>query len=411
MDSLHRNFFNFCRICARKTNEGMINLFVTQSTEISLAEMVSFCTQVKFEQSENRPTGICSRCNENLHIAYDFCVFVKLSEVKFQQMMLSSQALVELPPNDQSVVDENCEPVLMKVEVEDVAFLPVAVDNIKFEVDDGSDVDFMMDTKNDRYFDFEPSLSLKTEAEHMNVNMGKKRGRPRTKPIVERTRYSGPGRPRTKPFVERIKYSGPGRPRTKPIVVKTEKKSRGRPRTKPVREKSEKKQRGRPKIRSNTNPITNIEDKDITLECFKCKLTHFNSLKHLHQHLKDHNDATPHECTVCGMYYTETNLKRHLCKGTNEASVQCEYCSYSFDSTTALLEHSKCHENQLIMKKCTDCPKYFPMKLMLEWHEEIHKITKMFFCSICNRAFSRESGLKNHILTHTSTKCKLFVYV
>lgn len=148
-------------------------------------------------------------------------------------------------------------------------------------------------------------------------------------------------------------------------------------------------------------------------ECHKCK-TELSTPSDLRSHLKEHVDATPNECNVCQMFFSNKNFERHLCKGK---IIQCEYCSKEFTSMEQLTRHlENDHKNHLIMSKCGQpkCKKRFAMKLLLEWHVQLHSNRFMsFVCAICQSGFSRLSSYEAHMLLHTtptSMKCKVFEF-
>lgn len=339
------DFSNYCRICA-ENQIGVHHLFDAKYKGIALSEIISFCTQLVVQQSDNRPSSICTKCFEKLEIAYEFQSLARISEEKFQHMLLT----LPIQPSllQPMTLSENRDTEQMKSETEGATFSAGIDESVKFEVQDygEGDFDFMMDANDDS--DYEPPTSSWKQ--------------------------------------------------TKP------KKQRKKPATLPNKS-TEKRRPGRPKTKSK-NDEKSLKAKEIKIwRCHKCDIT-LPSLKHTQLHLKDHNDATPHECSVCGLYFSMQNFNRHLCKGE---IILCEYCPQVFDSTAALLEHAKSHENQLIMNKCLECPKYFAYKTVLDWHAEVHKnMLNTFFCHICNRGFPMLISLRVHIKTHSKAKRKIF---
>lgn len=141
-------------------------------------------------------------------------------------------------------------------------------------------------------------------------------------------------------------------------------------------------------------------------QCYKCHAD-ICRLESLRLHMKKHIEATPHECTVCGLYFSKRRFDRHLCKGK---SVQCEYCTETFNSTVKILEHLECdHKDGQIMNRCTHCRKSYPMRELYEFHTRYHFI-KSIFCEICNRAFDTNIALNSHrTYMHRKSRCN-FVF-
>lgn len=141
----------------------------------------------------------------------------------------------------------------------------------------------------------------------------------------------------------------------------------------------------------------------VTFECHKCRQK-FKDRNSLSKHLREHKVETPHKCTICGMYYSEINFKRHLCKGN---SVQCEYCTESFETTLTLLEHLETHELNKILRKCEKCPKLVETKYFFDCHMEQHQIGATYQCEICKQLFDHCSTLCAHKIVHTNETGKL----
>lgn len=152
----------------------------------------------------------------------------------------------------------------------------------------------------------------------------------------------------------------------------------------------------------------NLEKK--SFECYKCR-GKFRIRSLLNKHLRKHITATPCQCTVCGMFYSENNIKHHLCEGK---TVHCEYCTERglYKTTLALLEHLETHPmNTIIMKKCLKCPKCFPAKYLLEFHMQKHQIEASYACEICNQLYDSYNALKTHRSVHGKKKCKLLSFL
>lgn len=139
-------------------------------------------------------------------------------------------------------------------------------------------------------------------------------------------------------------------------------------------------------------------------ECFMCKAK-LKSFIDMRKHLKRHNEATPFKCKICSMHFSAEQYEQHLCKGQ---SVQCDYCSESFQTTNNLLEHLECHSEHHKLHKCQDCSKIFPMVFLLDCHRlQQHRIIeKPYICRICMRAFRLANSLTKHLATHSDDRRK-----
>lgn len=153
------------------------------------------------------------------------------------------------------------------------------------------------------------------------------------------------------------------------------------------------------KVKSNKG-----EDDTFSYECYKCHQS-LKSSAALRKHMKQHNDGTPHECKVCGMFLSTVQFDQHLCRGSE---IQCEYCLEKFVATNSILFHlDECHKNQQNLRKCTGCSKLYPMKALLEWHLVQHNdMEKPWTCHICQRGFRAKYLLQKHRYTHNSARRK-----
>lgn len=314
------DFLIYCRICA-ENKSGLRNLFDVKYKEITLSEMISFCTQLIVQPHDNRPSTICAKCFEKLEIAYEFCSLAKSSEEKFQRM-ISSQSQQSTPSDPL----QSIESVLVKHEDENDTLCVInGVENqLKVEIKEESDAD-----------EVQP-LDLVTVC------------------LPEKT-------------------------------VKRRTKSSWKPTSAP--------------------PPTSYKNNNTKLkrfECYKCKLKS-RSVRFIQIHMKVHHDATPHQCSICGMHFSKEHFDRHLCKGR---TIQCEYCTESFKTTLSLLEHLKQHKNQLVITSCSHCKMLAPMKILFEFHTRHHHKAKAYRCEVfgCDRSFDVRTALHKHRYMHKKEK-------
>ncbi|XP_075168441.1 zinc finger Y-chromosomal protein 1-like [Haematobia irritans] len=113
-------------------------------------------------------------------------------------------------------------------------------------------------------------------------------------------------------------------------------------------------------------------------------------------------------CVVCqSAIPTFHELRRHFVKQHNEPGYAV-CCDKKFFKCSDLIDHIQCHLNPEHFK-CKHCGKILSGRRCLKFHVETHGITeKTYVCDICNRAFSRKIGLKNHKLVHLSDEEKKF---
>ncbi|XP_055308379.1 zinc finger protein 211-like [Sitodiplosis mosellana] len=115
--------------------------------------------------------------------------------------------------------------------------------------------------------------------------------------------------------------------------------------------------------------------------------------------MNEHNNIRkPFECTTCNMRFIHINSWfRHRSRHTKNIH-ECEYCSESFNTLTAVKQHIQdMHKDHLKAYKCDQCAEEFALHFLLVLHHEWHKKAKPIICSTCNMVFFNERKLKAHI--------------
>lgn len=356
----------------------LLNLFETQEEDISLSEMISHCTQLKIAPHDNRPPNICKKCIKNLNISYEFRQLAQESDEKFRQMALSQES----DDKKQILIVVDVQPV--EEMVDDCLENTLTSYKTSAELEEG-ELNVISDQKQSP----EPSLFFLSPFEVVAVDsteIGESK-------MPERQENVEAEKREMQKETENIKSSTKCEPNKNVDKRKSSTKKK-------IDKKSEK--------RLNTsNRIMRFGVN--CWECYKCK-SKFHSLNYLRRHLNDHRDATPNECMVCELHYSNRRFKRHLCTGK---SIQCEYCSEELTSMDQLTRHLESdHKSQVIITKCNQirCKKRFPMKLLLEWHLQLHSKQFMsFVCPVCNMGFSRVTSYDTHLKSH-SDKPRKFTY-
>lgn len=79
-----------------------------------------------------------------------------------------------------------------------------------------------------------------------------------------------------------------------------------------------------------------------------------------------------------------------------EESFICEFCSKSFKHRSSLYRHLNTHKNELF--KCNQCPKIFATRHYLNLHiRNVHTEPRNLLCPHCGRAYHTSCALSYHI--------------
>lgn len=81
----------------------------------------------------------------------------------------------------------------------------------------------------------------------------------------------------------------------------------------------------------------------------------------------------------------------------------CEICDKEYSNERCLKQHVLQHLPNKPFK-CPECEKSFTQKAKLEEHLNRHRGTPQFVCSFCNKGFYQKDRLKTHELNHTGER-------
>uniref|UniRef100_H2YXE0 C2H2-type domain-containing protein n=1 Tax=Ciona savignyi TaxID=51511 RepID=H2YXE0_CIOSA len=163
----------------------------------------------------------------------------------------------------------------------------------------------------------------------------------------------------------------------------------------------------------NTDIVDLFNSSEIKLENldaennFMCSICgRFYSKKiYLQKHMKQHSEDLA--CPICGKeLVTKEGMKTHMLGHKGIKNYTCEICAKSFVSKKTLSVHQNLHSvNRPI---CTICHREFTQERSLLRHiKNVHEHEKRFSCQICGKCFGQSGELKSHMRVHDgSTECK-----
>ncbi|XP_054268569.1 uncharacterized protein LOC128990275 isoform X2 [Macrosteles quadrilineatus] len=136
--------------------------------------------------------------------------------------------------------------------------------------------------------------------------------------------------------------------------------------------------------------------------CDKCQLFVQRELFEIHKDVHSSDLSEQFPCSVCKKVFgSGEDLNKHETKVCSKlvARFNCFTCDKKFLSKTALMYHTKAHENSPVKLKCRFCPKIFIEEMEQIWHERIHTRERPYMCKSCPKWFRT----KHHEAQHSST--------
>ncbi|XP_022114101.2 zinc finger protein 677 [Pieris rapae] len=115
------------------------------------------------------------------------------------------------------------------------------------------------------------------------------------------------------------------------------------------------------------------------------------------------NDQLPYICQFCAAGFERCmDLSDHVAKHHSKIKpYQCTVCNKRFTQQGGLVQHMRAHSGDKPFN-CTYCPKAFTQKSGLDQHLRIHTKSKPYKCVICGKAFCQSVHLQQHMRTHTN---------
>ncbi|KAK4876243.1 hypothetical protein RN001_012665 [Aquatica leii] len=144
------------------------------------------------------------------------------------------------------------------------------------------------------------------------------------------------------------------------------------------------------------------------LSCNFCSKT-FALVKSLNTHLLLHTDKSV-ICTHCGkLYPNEKKLNDHIMSVHRKDLGQskqflCNICANQYSSKISLQRHILNHMGLAKRFQCDICQKAFTQAQSLQLHIKIHTGEKPFVCHICSKSFNKTFNFNRHLKIHNNVK-------
>ncbi|XP_015834118.1 gastrula zinc finger protein XlCGF26.1 isoform X4 [Tribolium castaneum] len=135
-----------------------------------------------------------------------------------------------------------------------------------------------------------------------------------------------------------------------------------------------------------------------TLSCPVC-LKLFKDQWNLNKHVETHSETKKYHCEECEEpLKTYQQLQEHRRRHKNPSGLVCPECKKVFASRSSFRKHCLIHKG--IRHKCEECKKTFSDPSSLRVHKKTHEenfVAPKFSCDKCDKVYTVEYNLKNHI--------------
>ncbi|KAM8945877.1 zinc finger protein 335 [Pelodytes ibericus] len=155
-------------------------------------------------------------------------------------------------------------------------------------------------------------------------------------------------------------------------------------------------------------------------------LTHEDFTFHVSSH--DGNDPQTFRCLQCNYQCRRwSSLKEHMFNHKGNKPHKCDQCDYTSVYKKDVIRHSAVHKQErkkkteLPMKPssypCPVCNRVYSMQKRLTQHLKTHSAEKPHMCDKCGKAFKKRYTFKMHLLTHLQSvdnsryKCEFCEYM
>jgi len=125
----------------------------------------------------------------------------------------------------------------------------------------------------------------------------------------------------------------------------------------------------------------------------------------LHTHHNVHKRKAV-SCSECGKTFSsKRGCRRHMNRMHAHSDTKeyvCEVCDKAFTIERDLLQHVSIH-SETPVGKCTICGRKYRSSYGLGVHMNVHTFGKQYTCSHCDRKFTTKQNRDSHEQTHTRT--------
>ncbi|XP_061706391.1 gastrula zinc finger protein XlCGF8.2DB-like [Cydia pomonella] len=153
------------------------------------------------------------------------------------------------------------------------------------------------------------------------------------------------------------------------------------------------------------NNIHKVTESDMLFSCPTC-LKKYANRQNLKRHVNiTHKVKISFSCDICKLNFLKKHqLTAHMYQHTGIMSFSCELCHKEFVSLKEKKKHARNHK----IYRCSECNATFSLWSKYQKHIRLDHMGRAFVCNYCDRHFKLRSHMVRHIKTHSKIKTTTF---
>lgn len=400
-----------CRICFDTSKEFESLADIVDGN--SLADMLRYCVNMEIDQNDGLPYQCCSKCKQDLIVAYQLVTRCHQSDTKFREMVMETKAKERFPTENDLMppLTEDDIKTELDIDEERIYAEPLSQSNIqesKTIVKSEKKDKFSKESKSEEESSedgYEEEADSNDETTLGDNEDGTEHPSKKSKKNPERCCRCRIKLCTMKDIIEHSKEVHLAKRCTDPKKMSA----------KPFECDLCFKRYTTKKALWQHKSLLFVKNK---FQCDECEqsfrlertlLQHKDSHKNVVQPYSRRKDQLPRCCACFEQFDTDEHLKIHADQSHPRESTSvedltkpfaCDLCHRRYKNIRILREH-QAKPYRITQYQCATCGRTFREKCALADHERSHREERSFICPVCSKTFAMKDSYRKHVRAHT----------